>query len=152
MHFNLINPDTGNRIRMITQDSETGAELARCDLVKGYEFKKDTSRIASDEDFDSAKVESSSTIKIDQFVEARATGSICFDATYDLGPDDGSGTDAFGVLRDDASLGRRGRVGPDFSSRPLSLSVVQQDNCDDHEAGRPYPSRNPAHPTVCPQF
>ena len=32
--FNLINPDTGNRIKMVTQDSETGNELQRRDLVK----------------------------------------------------------------------------------------------------------------------
>ena len=29
IRFNLINPDTGNRIRMITQDAETGDELER---------------------------------------------------------------------------------------------------------------------------
>src|ERR1700712_1614857 len=42
LHFNLINPKTGNRIRMITQDAETEEPLSRGDLVKGYEFKKDT--------------------------------------------------------------------------------------------------------------
>jgi DNA end-binding protein Ku len=42
LHFNLINPKTGNRIRMITQESETGEELSRKDLVKGHEFRKDT--------------------------------------------------------------------------------------------------------------
>src|ERR1700689_4287586 len=67
--FNLINPKTGNRIRMITQDAETGDELARRDLVKGYEFKKDTYVVLTDEDFESARVESSSVIKIDKFVE-----------------------------------------------------------------------------------
>ena len=40
IQFNLINPETGNRIRMITQDAETGDEVQRRDLVKGYEFKK----------------------------------------------------------------------------------------------------------------
>jgi len=29
LHFNLINPKTGHRIRMITQDAETGEELSR---------------------------------------------------------------------------------------------------------------------------
>ena len=29
IRFNLINPETGNRIRMITQDAETGMELDR---------------------------------------------------------------------------------------------------------------------------
>ena len=27
IRFNLINPETGNRIRMVTQDAETGQEL-----------------------------------------------------------------------------------------------------------------------------
>ena len=40
IRFNLINPETGNRIRMITQDFETGQELERRSLVKGYEFRK----------------------------------------------------------------------------------------------------------------
>ena len=35
LHFNLINPDTGNRIRMVTQDAETGEELDRSALVRG---------------------------------------------------------------------------------------------------------------------
>ena len=41
LHFNLINPATGHRIRMVTQDAETEQEVSRGDLVKGYEFKKD---------------------------------------------------------------------------------------------------------------
>jgi DNA end-binding protein Ku len=62
LHFNLINPKTGNRIRMITQDAETGDELSRKDLVKGYEFKKDTYVVLSDEDFESARVEATGPI------------------------------------------------------------------------------------------
>ena len=29
-------PAHGNRIRMISQDAETGEDVVRCDLVKGY--------------------------------------------------------------------------------------------------------------------
>jgi hypothetical protein len=45
LRFNLINPQTGNRIRMITQDSETGQALQRRYLAKGYEFRKTTGGI-----------------------------------------------------------------------------------------------------------
>ena len=48
IRFNLINPETGNRIRMITQDAETGDEVQRRDLVKGYEFKKNQYVLLSD--------------------------------------------------------------------------------------------------------
>jgi non-homologous end joining protein Ku len=38
MGFHLTNPETGNRIRLITQDAGTGKEVSRPNLVKGYEF------------------------------------------------------------------------------------------------------------------
>ena len=56
IRFNLINPETGNRIRMITQDAETGREVERRDLVKGYEFRKNQYVLLSDADLDSVRV------------------------------------------------------------------------------------------------
>jgi len=100
LHFHLINPKTGNRIRMVTQDAETDQELSRQDLVKGYEFKKDTYLILDDEDFDSARVDSSSAIRIDKFVDSGAVDPIYFDASYYVAPDGDSGADVYAVLRD----------------------------------------------------
>src|SRR3954453_1898256 len=40
IRFNMINPKTGNRIKMVTQDAERGEPLSRSDTVKGYEFNK----------------------------------------------------------------------------------------------------------------
>jgi hypothetical protein len=40
IRFNLINPETNNRIKMVTVDPETGLAVERRDLVKGYEFEK----------------------------------------------------------------------------------------------------------------
>ena len=100
LHFNLINPATGNRIRMITQDAETGDTLSRSDLVKGYEFKKDHYLIVDDEDFESARIESSSTVKIDKFVDADSIDPIYFDASYYVAPDGDAGQDVYVVLRD----------------------------------------------------
>jgi DNA end-binding protein Ku len=74
IRFNLINPDTGNRIRMLTVDGGTEKEVERRNLVKGYEFKKDTYLLLTDEDFDSVKVESSSIMAIEKFVEAKGLG------------------------------------------------------------------------------
>lgn len=100
LHFNLINPETGHRIRMITQDAETGEVLQRRDLVKGYEFKKDTYLIMSDEDFESARIESSTTIRIEKFVEAGTIDPVYYDSSYYLAPDGDAGSDVFIVLRD----------------------------------------------------
>jgi DNA end-binding protein Ku len=100
LHFNLINPKTGNRIKMVTQDAETGDTLSRGDLVKGYEYKKDGYLILADEDFESARIESSSTVKIEKFVDANSIDPIYFDASYYLAPDGESGDDVYVVLRD----------------------------------------------------
>jgi DNA end-binding protein Ku len=100
LHFNLINPKTGNRIKMVTQDAETGDKLSRGDLVKGYEFKKDGYLIITDEDFETARIESSSTVKIEKFVDANSIDPIYFDASYYLAPDGDAGEDVYVVLRD----------------------------------------------------
>ncbi len=54
----MINPDTGNRIKMVTQDAETGKALER--LGSGQRVvssvKKDHYLLLKEEDFDSVKV------------------------------------------------------------------------------------------------
>ena len=100
LHFNLINPTTGNRIKMITQDAETGDALSRSDLVKGYEYKKNSYLIVDEDDFESARIESSTTVKIEKFVDADSIDPIYFDASYYLAPDGDAGQDVYLVLRD----------------------------------------------------
>jgi DNA end-binding protein Ku len=117
LHFNLINPDTGHRIRMVAQDAETGEELSRRDLVKGYEFKKDTYLILTDEDFDSARVESSSVMTITKFIDAAAIDPVYFDASYFMAPDGDAGEDVYAVLR--KAIGTTGKTA-------LSRVVISQ--------------------------
>ena len=100
LHFNLINLTTGNRIKMITQDAETGDTLSRSDLVKGYEYKMNSYLIVDEDDFESARIESSTTVKIEKFVDADSIDPIYFDASYYLAPDGDAGQDAYLVLRD----------------------------------------------------
>jgi DNA end-binding protein Ku len=125
LHFNLINPKTGNRVRMITQDAETGDELSRKDLVKGYEFKKDTYVIVTDEDFESARVESSSTIKVDKFVDVASVDPIYFDASYYLAPDGKAGGDVYAVLRDAiASTGKMALARVVIARRERAVGII----------------------------
>jgi DNA end-binding protein Ku len=87
IRFNLINPETGNRIRMITQDGEIGQELERHSLVKGYEFRKGKYLLLSDDDLDSVKVESSSVMTIEKFVDTVSIDPVYYDSAYYLVPD-----------------------------------------------------------------
>ena len=98
IRFNQINPKTGNRIRMVTQDAETDEEVQRRDLVKGYEFQKDRYLLLTDADFDSVKVESSSVMSIEKFVETGSIDPIYFSSSYYLAPDGDAGRDVYAVL------------------------------------------------------
>ncbi|HYZ22370.1 MAG TPA: Ku protein, partial [Rhodopila sp.] len=100
LHFHLINPETGHRVRMVTLDAETGKEVARRDLVKGYEFEKDCYVLLDDADFEQARIDSSSILTINKFVEANAIDPVWFDAAYYVAPDGDTGRDVFAVLRD----------------------------------------------------
>lgn len=100
LHFHLINPKTGHRIRMVSQDAETDEEVSRQDLVKGYEFEKDRYILLEDDDFDQARIESSSTLTIGKFVDVATIDPIFFDTSYFVAPDGEAGQDVFVVLRD----------------------------------------------------
>jgi DNA end-binding protein Ku len=117
IRFNLINPDTGNRIRMITQDAETGQDLERRNLVKGYEFRKNEYLLLSDEDFDSVKVESSSVMTVEKFVDAETIDPVYYDSAYFLAPDGNAGRDVYAVLRE--AIAKTGKIA-------LSRVVVAQ--------------------------
>jgi DNA end-binding protein Ku len=100
IRFNMINPDTGNRIKMVTQDSGTGHELERGKLVKGYEFAKSKYLILKDEDFDGVRVESSAVMAVEKFVDAGSIDPMYYDASYFLAPDGKAGEDVYAVLRE----------------------------------------------------
>jgi DNA end-binding protein Ku len=106
--FNLINPETGNRIRMLTVDGETEKEVERRNLVKGYEFRKNTYLLLSGEDLDSVKVESSEVMNVEKFVDAHSIDPLYYDAGYYLAPDGSAGRDVYQILRE--AIGRTGRV------------------------------------------
>lgn len=125
LQFNLINPKTGNRIRMITQDAETQEELSRNDLVKGYEFKKDTFVVLTDDDFESARVETSSTMKVDKFVDIASIDPIYYDASYYLAPDGKAGKDVYAVLRDAiTSTGKMALARAVIARRERAIGIV----------------------------
>src|SRR3984957_13845127 len=108
IRFNLINPETGNRIRMLTVDAETEKEVERRNLVKGYEFRKNTYLLLTDEDFESVRVESSDVMTVEKFVDATSIDPLYYDSGYYLAPDGKAGRDVYQILRE--AIGRTGRV------------------------------------------
>lgn len=98
VHFNLINPKTNNRIKMITTDPDTGP-IERSALVKGYEVSKGEYILLSDDEIKSVKLESTKTIEIERFVPGDDIDRLYWDNPYYLAPEGKMAQEAFGVIR-----------------------------------------------------
>lgn len=129
LHFHFINPKTGHRVRTVTLDAETDQEVARSDLVRGYEFEKDRYVLLDDDDFANARIESSSTMTIDKFVPRDAIHPIYFDTSYFMVPDGEAGQDVYVVLREaiEASgMAALSRVVISRRERPVTILPLQR--------------------------
>jgi len=107
VHFHLINPETNNRIKMITTDPDTGP-VERSELVKGYEVSKGKYVILTDEDIKSVRLQSTKTIDIERFVPESEIDRIYWDNPYFLAPDGDMAQEAFTVIR--AAMEKSGQI------------------------------------------
>ena len=108
VHFNLINPDTGNRIRMITVDAGTEKPVERKKLVKGFEISKGEYVTVTPEEIDSVRLESTRTIDIDEFVPAEDIDRLYWDHPFFLVPDGKMAAEPFAVIRE--AMDKTGKV------------------------------------------
>lgn len=99
IHLHMLNPETGNRVNLITVDSETREELARADLVRGYEFQKNKYVPITPDELDELKIESSEVMNIEQFVPMDELDPRYYERFYYILPDGEAGDDAFAVIR-----------------------------------------------------
>lgn len=107
VHFNLINPKTNNRIKMITTDPDTGP-IERSELVKGYEISKGEYILLTQDEINSVKLESTKTIDIERFVPADEIDRVYWDNPYYLAPDGKLAQEAFAVIRE--AMERSGQI------------------------------------------
>lgn len=124
LSFHLINPATGNRIRTVLRDAETGDEVERGDLLRGYEYRRDAYLVLDEADFEAARVESSSVLRVEKFVPAAELDPLYHDASYFLAPDGDAGTDVYAVLRDairETGMVALSRVVISRRERPVAL-------------------------------
>lgn len=107
VHFHLINPQTMNRINMVTVDPETGP-IDRSDLVKGFEVAKGEYVIVTQDEINAVKLESTKTIDIERFVPEGDIDRLYWDKPYFLAPDGKMAQEAFGVIR--TAMERAGQI------------------------------------------
>ncbi|HTK79504.1 MAG TPA: Ku protein [Rhizomicrobium sp.] len=105
--FNLLNPETNNRIRMVPTDPETGP-VERSSLVKGYEISKNNYVIVTSEELDEVKLETTHTLEIERFVDADSIDRLYWNDPYFIVPDGKEGVDAYVVIRE--AMEEAGRI------------------------------------------
>ena len=98
--LNILNRDTGNRVRREYVDVETGKPVEHDDQVKGYETDSGDYVVLEPEEIAAAVPESDKTLAIEAFIACADIDDVYFDKPYYLGPSDKSGSDAFAILRD----------------------------------------------------
>ncbi|MBB5049037.1 DNA end-binding protein Ku [Rhodopseudomonas rhenobacensis] len=98
--FNQINRATGNRIKYLKVDAETGEEVTPDEIMKGYKVDSDSYIEVTKDELDSIALESTRTIDIDQFVPKSEIDELYLVRPYFIVPDGKVGHDAYAVIRE----------------------------------------------------
>jgi DNA end-binding protein Ku len=106
--FHQIDRKTNQRIRYSKVVPGKG-EVAKEDIVRGYEFEPGRYVLLDDEELDAVKLESKHTIELTQFVDACEIDPLYFEKPYYLLPDGDVAEEGYRVIRD--ALREMGKVG-----------------------------------------
>jgi DNA end-binding protein Ku len=98
--FNQINRKTGNRIRYLKVDAETGDEVSSEDIIKGYKVDTDRYLEVTKDELENIALESTRTIEIDEFVPRSEIDDLYLVRPYYIVPDGKVGHDAYAVIRE----------------------------------------------------
>jgi DNA end-binding protein Ku len=107
--FNLMNRNTGHRLKQQYVDAETGELVESSDRVKGYEVSRNDYVLIEPEELKEIEIESTHTIDIERFVPRAEIDPVYYDMTYYIVPDDEVGAEAFAVVRE--AMRKRDMVG-----------------------------------------
>jgi DNA end-binding protein Ku len=107
--FHNIIRGTEQRIELRAHDAETGEELDRDELVKGYEAEKGRFVVVTDEELSALEVESSRTLDLDVFVPADEVDRVYYDDSYFIAPDGAVADETFRVVRE--AIAREKKIG-----------------------------------------
>ncbi|RWM36616.1 Ku protein [Mesorhizobium sp.] len=98
--FRILNRKTGNTVKRIYVDAETGKPLEEGDEIKGYEVSDGDFVHIEEDEIEAVQIESSHTMGLDGFVEKSSIEQIYLDTPYYVSPADKVSQEAFAVIRD----------------------------------------------------
>ncbi|MDA0257033.1 MAG: Ku protein, partial [Chloroflexi bacterium] len=95
--FRQLHRDDHSRVRYLRWCPVDERELTSDEIVRGYEYAKDSYVVVEDEDFEGLPVASRHTIQLAAFVEASEIDPIYYEKSYYLEPDE-TGEKPFALL------------------------------------------------------
>jgi DNA end-binding protein Ku len=98
--FHQIHKKTGNRIKYVKVDADSGDEVDKDDIIKGYEVGKGDYIEIEPEELEAIALESKRVIEIDAFVPKKEIDELYIENPYYLVPDGEVGQQAFAVIRE----------------------------------------------------
>jgi DNA end-binding protein Ku len=103
LSFQALNRATLNRLQMRPHDPQTGKEVARDFVVRGYEVEPGQFVLVEDREIAELQIDSSRTLVLERFIERSSLDTAYFDTPHFLVPD-GRGADAAFAIIHEAML------------------------------------------------
>lgn len=120
--FNMINPETGARVKQELVDSKTGEKVDRTETVKGYEFSKGQYVTFTKDEMKALEAKKTESIDIHEFVPADQIDRLYFDRAYYLGAGKG-GDRAYLLLAEALRKAKLAAIGQ-YNARGKSYLVM----------------------------
>jgi len=108
LSFKLIDSRNSARVRYERVNEETGKEVPWDSIVKGFEYDQGSYVLLTEKDLESAAVEMTKIIEIEEFVDLAEIESVYFDRPYYIVPGKGS-EKGYLLLRE--AMVKSGKVG-----------------------------------------
>jgi DNA end-binding protein Ku len=109
IRLNQLNKANHNRLRVRMVDEETGEEVDRSNIVKGYQIEKGQYVVLDEDELDAIEIESSRIIDLESFVDADAIDRVYLDKPYYLSPDGKIAQETFQVIA--RAMADKGKIG-----------------------------------------
>lgn len=109
MGLQPLNRTTLNRVQLRPFDPQTGREISREALLRGYELEPGRFVVIEERELAELQVESARNIVLDRFVDPAALDVAFFDTPYYLLPDAPAASGAYALIRE--AMVRAGRAG-----------------------------------------
>jgi DNA end-binding protein Ku len=108
VHFRLLHEKDATPVRQEMVNPRTGKPVPSSEIRKGYEVRRETFVILTDEELDALEPEDSRDVRVTRFVDADAIGQEWFERPYYVGPDAKGGANYLALAQALADTGKQG--------------------------------------------